>query len=294
MLSWSTPLYSFLRSRLRPFAPPRSGYSTLPTFVLGSPRTPVFHPETGTRPSLPAGRPAARTRPSPLTSHAPHTRRSEARAKPSTPTCLRHPGVPTRNRTRRPDRDSRTPVLGSPRAPSDSGLSRRLDPKASTLTLLDELGDDRTLGTSRPLLRPRLASAPEGTPPRLVGSRTHGLGDLSTSGPGEVHSRTRDASESTSSAGSGPLLRPTRTASRRCPFSLGLGAHERTEVHPLALTPGALKYASSYVSPGGDRWLFWGFLPPRDLATAKSPPALAYRYAPRDAQFHREGSLRLR
>jgi hypothetical protein len=202
--------------------------------------------------------------------------------------------MPTRDRTRRLDRDPSTAARGHPRAPSDLGLGRRRDPRASTLTPLDGLADERARKPSRPLLRPKRADAPESTPPRLAGGRTHGIGDLSTSEPGEVHPPAKDASESTSSAGSGPLRRPTRTALRRCPFSLGLGTNERTEIHPLTLSLGALKYASSYVSPDGDRWLFWGSLPPRDLATAKPSPTLAYRPAPKDASLHREGSLRLR
>jgi hypothetical protein len=219
------------------------------------------------------------------------------RSRSSTRTCSRHPGC--RHATDPEDptatHASRSSVtLGHPRAPSNPGFDVRLDPKVSTLALLDGLGDDRTRRPSRPLPRPRRVGVPESTPDRLIGGRTHGPGDLSTSGPGEVHPRTRNASESTSSAGSGPLWRPTRTAPRRCPFSLGLGAHEWTEVHPLALPLGALKYASSYVSPEGDRWLFWSSLPPRDLATAKSSPALAYRATPKDDSLHLEGSPRLR
>jgi hypothetical protein len=189
-----TPLYSFLRSRLRSCAPPRPGDSTPPTFVLGSPRTPAFRPETGTRPSLPAGRPAARTRPSPL---ARYTLQHPKAWSATSPRPEHASG--TRNADTRPHPKTRPrlyiPLLGSPKTPSDSGLGRRLDPKASTLTLLDELGDDRTLEPSRPLLRPKLEDAPESTPRRLAGGRTHGLGDLPASGPGEVNPRTRDASE---------------------------------------------------------------------------------------------------
>jgi hypothetical protein len=71
MLSWLCPSTAFSAYASGPHDPPDPGAPRASTLVLGHPRTPVSTRRTGTRPSLPAGHPTARTRPGPLTRHAP-------------------------------------------------------------------------------------------------------------------------------------------------------------------------------------------------------------------------------
>jgi hypothetical protein len=71
MLSWLSPSTAFSAYASGPHDPPGPGAPRASTLALGHPRTPVSTRRTGTRPSLPAGHPTARTRPGPLTRHAP-------------------------------------------------------------------------------------------------------------------------------------------------------------------------------------------------------------------------------
>jgi hypothetical protein len=118
MLSWLSPSTAFSAYASGPRDPPGPGAPRASTLVLGHPRTPASTRRTGTRPSLTAGRPTARTRPGPLTRHAPTLPRARGAQLILDPDMHPTSRTPTRDRVRRPDHDSSVPTLGRPRSPS--------------------------------------------------------------------------------------------------------------------------------------------------------------------------------
>jgi hypothetical protein len=117
MLSWLRPSTAFSAHASGPLDPPGPGHTALrpsPSVTLGL-RSPLEDRRlTSPLRQLPDGG----ARPDPLARHAPTLPKVRARTRPSTRTCARHPGAPTRDRTRRPDHDSCSPTLGRPRLPS--------------------------------------------------------------------------------------------------------------------------------------------------------------------------------
>jgi hypothetical protein len=165
-----SPLYSFLRSRLRPCDPLRPSdprFSPRRRFPSdsGTPRG------TGTRPSLTAGGPTtpldqARDPPCPPT---PESADAHDRSRPehaSDTQGHRTATAPEDTTTTHASRSSVAP--GYPRTSSDPGLGSRRDPKDPALTFPGRLADARTERSSRPLPHPKRTSAPESTPLRLA------------------------------------------------------------------------------------------------------------------------------